>query len=76
MGEPKSCKQVVIIDERLFHLLQEYRLFQTENRHGSHFELITVRIHTDAGIEGTGYTFTPGTSSMRAILAHPIGAME
>ena len=48
----------------------------SDSTHGdiSHFELIAVRIHTDEGIEGTGYTFTPGTggSSVHAILANDL----
>lgn len=49
----------------------------SDSTHGqvSHFELITVRIQTDVGIEGIGYTFTPGTggSSVYALLRHDLG---
>ena len=44
----------------------------SDSTHGqvSHFEMITVRVQTDAGIEGLGYTFTTGTggSSVHALL--------
>jgi L-alanine-DL-glutamate epimerase-like enolase superfamily enzyme len=41
------------------------RVVLSDSTHGdiSHFELIAVRMSTDAGIEGTGYTFTPGTGA-------------
>ena len=48
----------------------------SDSTHGqvSHFELITVRVQTDAGIEGVGYTFTTGTggSSVHALLEHDL----
>ena len=46
----------------------------SDSTHGeiTHFDLITARIVTDDGLEGVGYTFTPGTggSAIHALIEH------
>jgi L-alanine-DL-glutamate epimerase-like enolase superfamily enzyme len=48
----------------------------SDSTHGeiTHFDLITARIVTDDGLEGVGYTFTPGTggSAIHALIEHDL----
>lgn len=60
--------KIVAVESRCFRLPLAEPLADAKHGTHTHFELVTARVRTDDGLEGTGYTYTGGIGG-RAILA-------
>ena len=61
-------RRIAELEAELFRVPLDEVLADAKHGDHTHFELVTVRIRTSDGLEGTGYTYTGGFGG-RAILA-------
>lgn len=62
------------LQTRLFRVPLDEAMADAKHGTHTHFELVTVTIHTDDGLSGTGYTYTGGRGgqAVRALIEHDL----